>query len=222
MQVVRVKAPGSGTLPTNILLLAKGVAKIKATGGEVFLRVPIEDAHHQGVAPSDVLNTHNDFLDIFGGGPEVARNAKQTLTPAADCTSGSYSLKFKGETSADIAYNAEAAAVQAALEALSTIGAGNVEVTGDGFNDAGAAFTVEFIGDLAGLKIVDLIEFVNDDMDQTVAVAHSVIGAPAFDCPPDLDLCGVYQYDSSITEVTDGGTSLKKLVKVEWPRNMGT
>jgi YD repeat-containing protein len=45
-------------------------------------------------------------------------------------TGGTFTLSFGGQTTAAIAYNATAATVQAALQALSTIGAGNVLVAG--------------------------------------------------------------------------------------------
>lgn len=44
-------------------------------------------------------------------------------------TGGSFTLKFNGATTAPIAYNATAGAVQSALEALSSVGPGNVSVT---------------------------------------------------------------------------------------------
>jgi len=43
---------------------------------------------------------------------------------------GTFTLTYQGQTTAKIAHNAEATAVQTALEALSTIGAGNVAVSG--------------------------------------------------------------------------------------------
>lgn len=45
--------------------------------------------------------------------------------------SGTFTLGYAGQLTAPIAYNANAATVQSALESLSTIGAGNVTVTGD-------------------------------------------------------------------------------------------
>lgn len=45
--------------------------------------------------------------------------------------SGTFTLGYAGQLTEPIAYNANAATVQAALEALSTIGSGNVTVTGD-------------------------------------------------------------------------------------------
>jgi hypothetical protein len=76
-------------------------------------------------------------------------NELQKIIPSGTPTSGTFTLKFKvpdpspseKETGA-IAYNATAAEVQAALEALSNIGPGNVAVTGA----AGGPWTVEFKG----------------------------------------------------------------------------
>jgi hypothetical protein len=70
-------------------------------------------------------------------------NETQTITITGSPTGGSFTLTYAGQTTSAIAYNANAATIQAALEALSTIGAGNVNVTGSG------PFTVEFINDLA-------------------------------------------------------------------------
>jgi len=51
-----------------------------------------------------------------------------------------YALSYQGQTTADIQYNADATAVQTALEALSTIGPGNVAVSGA----AGGPYTIRF------------------------------------------------------------------------------
>lgn len=56
----------------------------------------------------------------------------QTVTVSGTPTGGTFALSFRGQTTAAIAYNAAGAAVQAALVALSTIGAGGVTVTGAG------------------------------------------------------------------------------------------
>lgn len=44
-------------------------------------------------------------------------------------TGGTYTITYGGQTTSGLAYNANAAAVKAAIEALSTVGSGNVEVT---------------------------------------------------------------------------------------------
>ena len=59
-----------------------------------------------------------------------AVNEVQTVTITGSPTGGTYTLTFKGKTTAPIAYNATAAVVQAALEGLASIQGGGVAVTG--------------------------------------------------------------------------------------------
>lgn len=73
-------------------------------------------------------------------------NETQLITLTNSPTGGTFVLSFRGVWTGPIAYNAAAAAVQTALRALSTIGAGNVNVTGS----AGGPWTVEFVSALAG------------------------------------------------------------------------
>jgi hypothetical protein len=67
------------------------------------------------------------------------------IAPAA----GSYTLTFGGDTTAALQWDDDETAIQAALEALNSIGSGNVQVTSD-FNNG---FYVEFIGDLADFNL---------------------------------------------------------------------
>ena len=55
-----------------------------------------------------------------------------TVTLSGTPTGGTFTLSVSGQTTADIAYNATAAAVKSALEALPNVGAGNATVTGSG------------------------------------------------------------------------------------------
>ncbi len=68
----------------------------------------------------------------------------QTLTQAS-ATGGTFTLTFLGggvnQTTPPLAYNATAAAVQAALQALSNIGAGNVTCSGGALGTAGVVCT---------------------------------------------------------------------------------
>lgn len=57
-------------------------------------------------------------------------NEVQTATITGAPTGGTFKLAFKSVSTAAIAYNATSAAVQAALEAISTIGTGNVVCAG--------------------------------------------------------------------------------------------
>lgn len=64
------------------------------------------------------------------GAPSNGTSEVQTLTVTGTPTGGTFKLEFKGQRTAAIAYNAAAAAVVAALEALSSIGTGGVTATG--------------------------------------------------------------------------------------------
>jgi hypothetical protein len=66
----------------------------------------------------------------------------QAVTITGAPAGGTFTLTFSGQTTAAIAYNASAAVVQAALEALSNIAPGDVAVTGN----AGGPYTVVFAG----------------------------------------------------------------------------
>lgn len=82
-------------------------------------------------------------------------NEVQTITITGSPTGGTFTLALDGQVTAPIAYNANAAAVQVALEALGTIGAGNVSATGGPL--PGSGVTVTFVGDLAGQNIATLV-----------------------------------------------------------------
>ena len=102
-------------------------------------------------------------------------------------------LTFNGATTGpfDIA-GTSAAAVQAALQALPTIGAGNVTVTGAVSGGAGGTFTVTFGGSLAATN-VSQITITNNTVNGVNAFAFAttaVEGGPAnrgvrrFPCNP--------------------------------------
>src|SRR5215217_5547460 len=57
-------------------------------------------------------------------------NEQQTVTITGTPTGGTFTLTYAGATTAAIAYNAAAAAVTTALEALPNIGPGNVLTSG--------------------------------------------------------------------------------------------
>lgn len=83
----------------------------------------------------------------------VARSEVQTLTVYGGPTGGTLRLTYKGQRTAALPYNASTAAVQAALEGLSTVGAGNVTVTGT----AGSSYVITGAGAFANLPL-DLFE----------------------------------------------------------------
>lgn len=78
------------------------------------------------------------------------RNELQRVIINGAPTGGTFTLTYNGQTTAAIAFNAAAAAVDTALEAISTIDVGDVSVTGAD----GGPYRVEFTGNLKELPIV--------------------------------------------------------------------
>lgn len=86
-------------------------------------------------------NEETGKWSVWSGISEV-----QTVTMTA--TGGTFTISFRGETTGSLAYNASAATVQAALEALSSIGVGGVTVTLDT-----GVYTITFAGALKGQNV---------------------------------------------------------------------
>lgn len=78
-------------------------------------------------------------------------NEVQTISITGTPTGGTFTLTFKGQTTAPIPYNASAAAIQTALEGLGTIQAGQVAVTGGAL--PGTPAVVTFTGLLGGRDV---------------------------------------------------------------------
>lgn len=74
-------------------------------------------------------------------------NEVQTLA-ASSATAGTFTLTYGGQTTSALAYTATAAQIQAALQALSSIGLNNLTATGGPANTTNVVLT--FTGDLAG------------------------------------------------------------------------
>ena len=121
----------------------------------------------RSVAPDPSLFTSTDFPDgVVPSGTPLGRvtstgkfgpytgDSTEEIQTVTEGGSGltSFTLTFGGQTTSSIAAGATAAAVQAALEDLSTIGEGNVLVTGS----AGGPYTVKFVGDLANKDVAQM------------------------------------------------------------------
>ncbi|MDX2538882.1 phage tail tube protein [Streptomyces scabiei] len=85
---------------------------------------------------------------------EPPSNEVQQVAITGDPTGGTYTLTYSGQTTAGIAYNASAATVQSALEALSNIGVGDVVCAGG--PHPGTPVTVTFEGALAGTDVAQM------------------------------------------------------------------
>jgi hypothetical protein len=79
-------------------------------------------------------------------------NEVQTVTISGTPAGGTFTLTFGGQTTAGIAFNAPATAVKSALAALTTIGTGNVDVTGS----TGGPYSVTFQGTFAGVDVAQM------------------------------------------------------------------
>jgi flagellar hook-associated protein 2 len=83
----------------------------------------------------------------------------QELASTGDAASGTYTLSFGGETTTDIAYDADTATVQGLLNGLSTIAAvGGVTVGGTPPSDSSENMTITFAdtaGDVGDITIVE-------------------------------------------------------------------
>ncbi len=138
----------------------------------------------------DLKNAEIFIFDGYGtanGGPagylvnNAGTNEVQHIEFDGTIATGAYKLIFRGQTTASIS-TYTAAAAQSALEALSTIGAGNVTVTG---TTATGPFVVTFIGTLAG-ENVPLLDVTANTLAATgptpIVISHSTItpGVPAY------------------------------------------
>jgi hypothetical protein len=77
----------------------------------------------------------------------VNNNEKQQVV--VDATAGNFTLTFSGQTTGNIAFDANAAAVQSALEALSNIAPGDVVVT----SPVASTWVIEFRGAYLGTNV---------------------------------------------------------------------
>jgi len=96
-----------------------------------------------GVGPFEVLNN-----------AAGATNEVQTVTITDTPTGGTFTLTFDGHTTANIAYNASAANVQAALLALTNLDTGDVTVTGG--PGPGTPYVVTFGGTYANEGVPEM------------------------------------------------------------------
>jgi hypothetical protein len=105
----------------------------------------------------------------------ASTNEVQTVTITGAPTGGTFVLDVGGQPTGDLAYNASTSAVQTALQALSTVGAGNVTVSGT----AGSSYVLTFAGSLAAANVVQANAVGNftGGTSPTISVATTTGGA---------------------------------------------
>lgn len=101
-------------------------------------------------------------------------NEKVTVTLDAGAGAGdTFTLTFGAQTTAAIAYNATAAEVESAIELLSTVGQGNVQVTGSAIGP----YTLEFVGALAKTNVGAVTAGATGMSAPTIAVAQAGVAS---------------------------------------------
>lgn len=135
--VIQLAAFGAGS---TILTLTNGAIVNPATGA---------------TGTTVTVATRGFAVIRFIGNAAAAGGVNEvvTFTEATNITAGSYTLTFGGQETAPIAWDATAAQVQAALEALSTIGAGNILVTGMAGGLTAAPATLTFVNALGNTNV---------------------------------------------------------------------
>lgn len=91
-------------------------------------------------------------------------------------STGTYTLTLGGQSTTALAYNADAAAIEAALEALPLIGADNVTVVAG----TPSGFDITFVGRLASSNMPLLTGTGAGGFDGTIAITQTTPGASGF------------------------------------------
>lgn len=119
------------------------------------------------------------------GAPSAGTSAVHTLTTGGTITGGTFKLAFEGFTTEAITWSATdatlVAAIDAALEALPNIGAGDVTTADSTLTSGIGDATITFGGNLAK-KVVGVITVANNSLtgtDPTVEVVETTPGVNA-------------------------------------------
>lgn len=130
-------------------------------------------------------------------------NQKQYVSFATTPTTGTYTITFNGATTTGITYSSNATAVQAALEAVATIGHGNVTVTG-GAATSDHKVWIEFIGDFAvqDQAAISATSYCTGPSDATITVTKDTVGGSAQNDIQEFDITG-WPYAGTFSLVMD-------------------
>lgn len=104
--------------------------------------------HVRGVVVGKVLGAGTLALHDAASVDTIAAGTNEQQTVTVSATGGTFTLSFAGQTTGNIAFGAASAVVQAALEALSNIDAGDIAVSG-----GTGPYTVTFQGRYAATDV---------------------------------------------------------------------
>lgn len=161
-----------------------GSANVSCSGGALgTAAVLVTFTGTLGDQPIESLTA--DTANVLGASVSLSVATLQEGSPGADevqtlnlygsPSGGTFTLTFDGQTTSGIAYNANAATIQAALEALSNIGVGDVTVTGGPL--PGSTVTVTFGGALANTNVAEMTANPASLTGGTISVSMSTVTA---------------------------------------------
>lgn len=146
---------------------SRGLFRVEFIGA--LAGTPVSQITGVGTVPSgQEANAYNISVATLKNGV-AGTNEVQTVTLNGTPSAGTFTLSYGAQTTAAIAYNAAASAVDSALEALSNLSSGSVAVTGS----AGGPYTITFGGDLSYTNVSQLVI---DDTGLKVIVAETTPG----------------------------------------------
>lgn len=149
-------------------------------------------------------------LTAADGSPDLGATI-QNLYPDASGSSGTFTVTYEGETTADIAYDATTGEITTALNLLSTVTAGDIVVSGTTF-DAGDSTTPLIFTFLSTLGSVNPVS-VTESMGTTtsVTVKTMVTGFTTVTAPPHWLTWKPHASFSGVTNpglMPDGGSNI--------------
>ncbi|MCD6394751.1 MAG: flagellar filament capping protein FliD [Planctomycetes bacterium] len=153
--VVTDKASGASSLTVSLAY--------DAGSGDTALTVPTMTVYKEGAATSESLTSldsstfiqtqvaQNSEIKVDGYPAAAAVSEEQTLSVAGNPSGGHYHLTYNGQTTGEILHTDGQVAIQAAIDALSNIEAGDITVSAqaNGIDDGDVTFTFsDTLGDV--------------------------------------------------------------------------
>jgi len=181
----QVGSTGSGAGQFGASNSVQGIALDPATGA-----VYVTDAVNSRIQKFDA---DGNFLRMWGRDvvSTGSGNADERQAVTVNATAGTFTLTFSAQTTAPIAFDAPAATVQTALEALSNLDPGDVVVTGGPGGAGGATpYVVQFGGARANVDVAAMTASAAG-LTGTVTVTTPLAGGVGFEiCVPGSgDVC---------------------------------
>lgn len=177
---------GTGGVTVAVGTMTNGVGTLTITFGGNLAKLDVPLITVTSNSLEDTTPPTIAVEETTPGDDDPATNEVQTLTIAAGPpTGGTFQLEFAGQTTGDIAWSSTnttlVANVDAALEALSNIGAGNVAVAVGVMTAGIGTLTITFGGTLAATDVATITVADNSltPTADTVTVTNSTFGVTA-------------------------------------------